>query len=187
MRGAKPNTTAESSVRSFFPHMGCCNGCYTSFCSPQSGRCYDQKDKYYYLECAAGNQPFYPHANCCNSCSWSQYCSPQSGNCYDSKRKDYYLECYDISAPSGNFGSDIGDWQLFPEQTCTEPTESQVVWGLSSRTACKEKCEDRTQFPWCRSFEVTSVGPCGNTFYCKLMGDCMVTGPSNCDDVYILK
>eukprot|EP00438_Fugacium_kawagutii_P015869 Skav209353 [mRNA] locus=scaffold241:709775:710569:- [translate_table: standard] len=185
LRGAKGNVTAaQSSVRSSWQHMGCCNGCHTAFCSPQSGSCYDQKGKDYYLECAAGNSAHEAHADCCSSCS--SYCSPQSGRCYDSKGKDYYLECIP-SGPSGNFGTNVGDWEQLAGEACTQPDEYQVFYGISSRTECKEKCEDRSQFPWCRSFQFsTASASCGSSSMCKLLGVCADVRPDACWDYYFI-
>ena len=82
-------SNSASGLKSSWPHPGCCNGCNSAFCSPQSGTCYNIKGKYYYLQCGAGPSPA---ASCCNGCN-TAFCSPQSGSCYNHKGKYYYLQC----------------------------------------------------------------------------------------------
>ena len=99
LRGLQ-NSSTNSSNRSLLgsassAQPGCCGGCPTSFCSPNSGTCYDQKGKDYYLACNSNRFP-----SCCNSCGQSAFCSPNSGTCYDQKGKDYYLACNSNRFPS---------------------------------------------------------------------------------------
>ena len=97
--GIELNSTSASSAdkslgASSWQHAGCCSGCPTAFCSPNSGTCYDQKGKYYYLECRSNsNVNGNGNGNCCNSCGGSAFCSPNSGRCYSFKGKYYYLQC----------------------------------------------------------------------------------------------
>ena len=113
-------------LRSSWQHAGCCNGCNTAFCSPQSGSCYDYKGKYYYLECGSGSSPqgslpaAQPHADCCDSCSGSSYCSPASGTCYASKGRDYYLEC---AGPRPDFVK-------VANYACTTSVQSETFYDL---------------------------------------------------------
>ena len=89
-------SNSASGLKSSWPHPGCCNGCNSAFCSPQSGTCYNIKGKYYYLQCGAGPSPA---ASCCNGCN-TAFCSPQSGSCYNHKGKYYYLQCEAEPEPS---------------------------------------------------------------------------------------
>ena len=91
LRGMK-SPSGSSLEASSWPHASCCSGCGTAFCSPNSGTCYDYKDKYYYLECRSQDNTN-ANSNCCRFCGGSAFCSPGSGNCYSFKGKDYYLEC----------------------------------------------------------------------------------------------
>lgn len=81
------------SRKSFAMHAAgdCCKTCGDkSFCSPQSGSCYDWKAKEYYATCGA--TPIV--SDCCSNCGGaSLFCSPGSGTCYASKAKDYYQSC----------------------------------------------------------------------------------------------
>merc|ERR1712070_592296 len=76
--------------------LDCCSGCSDAYCSPQSGNCYGDKGKSYYLywPSASPSPPpaSYQYADCCDGC-YTDYCSPSSGGCYDSKAKSYYLTC----------------------------------------------------------------------------------------------
>lgn len=82
----------------------CCNKCGgKSFCSPNSGNCYDSKQKPYYATCGelgdAISPEEAPHSSetegeCCNNCGGGfPFCSPNSGGCYYSKSKEYYQGC----------------------------------------------------------------------------------------------
>jgi len=81
----------------------CCESCAgKSFCSPESGRCYDQKLKDYYATCegSQANATDVESAEapsdggCCSNCGGAHpFCSPNSGNCYGLKAKDYYESC----------------------------------------------------------------------------------------------
>merc|ERR1712226_203753 len=85
----------------------CCNGgsCMFSFCSPQSGRCYDEEKtnpKPYYEYClttsAYDNPGAYPE--CCKQAGMN-YQSPKSRKCYKSKNKAYYMSCAELLDVSG--------------------------------------------------------------------------------------
>ncbi|CAE7534547.1 unnamed protein product [Symbiodinium natans] len=178
-------TAAQGAVRSSWQHAGCCNGCHTAFCSPESGSCYDYKGKYYYLECAnsAPTQGSQGHSDCCGSCS--SYCSPQSGRCYDFKGKDYYLECMAPSGPSGNFGTNVGDWERLAGKACMESSQSKLIYGLPSRTACKEKCMG-SEYPWCRTFQFSSSSACSSLSMCTLLNGCSNVEADSCWDYYFI-
>ncbi|CAE7750872.1 unnamed protein product [Symbiodinium pilosum] len=173
LRGSKGlnATSAEgAALRSLWQHAGCCNGCHTDFCSPQSGSCYDHKAKAYYLACGGTWEEAQPHANCCDSC-YGSYCSPQSGSCYDSKGKDYYLECSGLRP-------NVGGWEQVAKYACTTSTQSQSIYDLTSRADCKERCD---QTPWCRIFQFNT----GTVDGCSSRSECMLL--SNCDDVIYAK
>eukprot|EP00434_Breviolum_minutum_P034074 symbB.v1.2.030153.t2/scaffold3362.1/size63757/6 len=54
----EPNSTrAASGVNMSWAHFGCCSGCSTRYCSPNSGTCYSYKGKYYYLDCYISTEP----------------------------------------------------------------------------------------------------------------------------------
>ncbi|CAK9087181.1 Ankyrin repeat domain-containing protein 17 [Durusdinium trenchii] len=98
LQGSAGNTTGVSITSSLrasrsWPHPGCCSGCI-DFCSPFSGRCYDKKGKYYYLECSTSTGETGgggEHQDCCSNCG--AFCSPKSGKCYLGKGETYYLDC----------------------------------------------------------------------------------------------
>ena len=195
LRGAPNATAAQSAVLrsssgSSWQHAGCCNGCRTAFCSPESGSCYDYKGKYYYLECTSGgssSQGARPHADCCGRCD--RFCSPQSGTCYEFAAKDYYLTCmHDSQGPSRPgrpFGSNVGDWEQVAGQVCTQSGKSRVFYDLPSRTACKEKCES-TEFPWCQLFQYGDASAsCGRSM-CELLSDCSSTESASCWAYYFV-
>lgn len=107
---ATSSVDATSSVNASWRHAGCCSGCYTAYCSPNSGTCYSYKGKYYYLTCSSDTrrrrtQSYdtrrrrssswhdYAYNNCCSSCTSWYYCSPKTGSCYDTKDYDYFYKC----------------------------------------------------------------------------------------------
>ena len=190
LRGTKSSNgtiVAQGAVRSLgsWQHAGCCNGCQTAFCSPQSGSCYDHKGKYYYLECESGSssnsQPA-PHADCCSYCLFG-FCSPQSGLCYDFTSKDYYLQCGRTTA-TGQFGTNAGDWAQLAGKECTKFTQAELIYDLPSREDCKEHCMHNSH-PWCETFQFSAAkSPCGSRSMCKLLGSCSKFGSSACWDFY---
>merc|ERR1711953_737355 len=82
------------------PKRSCCSKCAGEpFCSPNSGNCYQSKNKDYYesYERADSAAPVAidptPKRSCCSKCAGEPFCSPKSGNCYQSKNNDYYESC----------------------------------------------------------------------------------------------
>lgn len=87
----------------------CCSKCAGQFCSPQSGNCYDSKEKDYYESCGEPGAP----PQCCTDCAGKLgFFSPNSGSCYKEKSKDYYQACpeVDTSAKKGDCKVGGNNW-----------------------------------------------------------------------------
>lgn len=101
MQDAVPNNSSANSLMAWnlngsdateFATSGfeCCSRCPNhSFCSPQSGNCYNRQYKSYYIGCGGGGGGI----QCCSKCPHHPFCSPHSGNCYNGKYKSYYIGC----------------------------------------------------------------------------------------------
>ena len=175
-RNGTASTSAEKSLLgASWAHSGCCSGCGTSFCSPQSGTCYDQKGKNYYLECrSGGNNNGNSNSNCCNSCSGSAFCSPNSGNCYSFKGKDYYLECLAPSRTSYTYAGRIG---------CRlESSYRLSALMVGSSSECRSACDNT---PGCIVYNFNDArSPCGTFGDCQLFTSC-VREESECFAQYV--
>ena len=159
LRGSEGNITGvnrNSSLRAFhgWPHPGCCTGC-SQFCSPNSGRCYDKKGKYYYLECSASTGGG-EHQDCCSSCG--AFCSPKSGNCYAGKGQSYYLDCrsyYFVGNKRCSFSRGNGMISYTPQ--------------VSSATDCRVACQNT---PFCKVFNYAAPDTaCGGGPTCQLFSE----------------
>mmetsp|Transcript_93876 Transcript_93876/g.223294 ORF Transcript_93876/g.223294 Transcript_93876/m.223294 type:complete len:178 (+) Transcript_93876:59-592(+) len=135
-----------------WPFQWCCTTCRTPFCSPSTGKCYDQKDRDYYMEC---------RPDCCASCGGKPFCSPNSGNCYDEKAKDYYLDCAaQPTNPTYNF---------YGVGRCDSLTTQMAEYNTATAAGCRMKC---TNTVGCKVFDwMSPASACGGNGLCQLHND----------------
>ena len=182
LRGTKSSnatnvTAAQGAVRSFrsfrssWQHAGCCNGCHTAFCSPQSGSCYDYKGQVLLL-----GMPIW---------KFIETLSLRPMTTAVAIALDFALLRVELATtprarttiwsafPNARLEPTLGtgsNWRVKPALSLTSP---ELIYDVPSREECRNYCKDRSH-PWCRTFQFSAASSsCGSRSMCRLLGNCL--------------